>query len=75
MSSIAQTLLSTIPVPKNRSLSVFSLMSVSTPELCFGQAIQIDPSAGSIVMARWKLRSASAALSAKIRKMSAGLSR
>lgn len=72
---MAQTLLSTIPVGRNSSRSVFSPMSVGTPEDFLGQATQIAPSGGIIVIARLNPRSASAALSAKIKNSSAGASR
>ena len=74
MSSIAHTLLSTIPVGKKRSRRVFSPMSVWIPDDFFGQATHMAPSAGSIDIALEKPRSASAALSAKMRYRSAGAS-
>ena len=44
-SSTAQTLMSTSPSGSAASRTVYSLMSVATPELFFGHETQITPSA------------------------------
>lgn len=49
---MAQTLLPTIPVGRKSSRSLFSPMSVGTPDDFLGQATQIAPSGGIIVIAR-----------------------
>ena len=59
VSSMAHTLLSTRPVGRNSSRMVSSVISVSTPELFFGHATQIAPSAGMWVIAVLNVRSMS----------------
>lgn len=47
---MAQTLLPTIPVGRKSSRSLFSPMSVGTPDDFLGQATQIAPSGGIVVI-------------------------
>ena len=70
VSSIAQTLMSTRPVGRNRSRSTSSVMSVGTLEALFGHAVQIAPSGGITSRARSTLARRSPARVAKHNAMS-----